>query len=93
LETRTTADFLSRGTWWLGGSLAALALIVNLFPLTGKNLNPDKEKVLFKEGKQVPTTPSVPKDIIISSRFLRADHNNFYHSERSEESIFCKSSP
>ena len=35
--TRRTTDFLSKATWWLGGSLAALALIINLFFLPGKS--------------------------------------------------------
>jgi preprotein translocase subunit SecG len=58
--TRRTADFLSRATWWLGGSLAALALIVNLFLLPGKTNSAQIESVIQK-GKQVPTTPSVPR--------------------------------
>ncbi|MCK7519061.1 MAG: hypothetical protein MZV64_15715 [Ignavibacteriales bacterium] len=34
--TRRTADFLSKASWWLGGSLAVLALAINLFFLPGR---------------------------------------------------------
>ncbi len=35
--TRRTADFLSKATWWLAGSLVVLALLINLFFLPGKS--------------------------------------------------------
>lgn len=35
--TRRTADFLSKATWWLAGTLAVLALVTNLFLLPGKS--------------------------------------------------------
>ena len=60
--TRRTADFLSKATWWLGGSLAALALIINLFFLPGRSSASDRESIIQKSGRQsVPTTPTVPR--------------------------------
>jgi preprotein translocase subunit SecG len=60
--TRRTADFLSKGTWWLGGSLAALALIINLFFLPGKSSESQRESIIQKSGRQtVPTTPTLPR--------------------------------
>jgi preprotein translocase subunit SecG len=60
--TRRTADFLSKATWWLGGSLAALALIINLFFLPGRSSSSDRESIIQKSGRQsVPTTPTVPR--------------------------------
>lgn len=60
--TRRTADFLSKATWWLGGSLAALALIINLFFLPGKSSASDRESIIQRSGRQsVPTTPTVPR--------------------------------
>ena len=56
--TRRTADFLSKATWWLGGSLMVLAIVTNLFflPKAGTSA----ESVI--QGKQaVPTAPSVPQ--------------------------------
>ncbi|MDR3608982.1 MAG: preprotein translocase subunit SecG [Ignavibacteriaceae bacterium] len=60
--TRRTADFLSKATWWLGGSLAALALIINLFFLPGKSSENQRESIIQKSGRQtVPTTPTIPR--------------------------------
>ena len=58
--TRRTADFLSKATWWLGGGLAALALIINLFFLPGRTSSDQRESIIQK-GRNVPTTPTVPK--------------------------------
>jgi preprotein translocase subunit SecG len=58
--TRRTADFLSRATWWLGGSLMVLAIIINLFFLpktdTGK-----QESVIQGRRQAVPTAPALPQ--------------------------------
>ncbi len=60
--TRRTADFLSKATWWLGGSLAVLALIINLFFLPGKMDTSDRESVIQRSGRQsVPPTPTLPQ--------------------------------
>lgn len=56
--TRRTADFLSKATWWLGGSLMVLAVIINLFFLP--KVGASAESVI--QGRQtVPTAPSVPQ--------------------------------
>jgi preprotein translocase subunit SecG len=59
--TRRTADFLSRATWWLGGSLAVLTIIINLFFLPGQSSNEQRESIIQRSGQQsVPSTPSLP---------------------------------
>lgn len=60
--TRRTADFLSRATWWLGGILAALAIITNLFFLPGQSSSDQIESIIQQSGRQnVPQTPSLPQ--------------------------------
>ncbi len=60
--TRRTADFLSKATWWLGGSLAVLALVINLFFLPGKSTASQRESIIQQSGKPVvPQQPSLPK--------------------------------
>jgi preprotein translocase subunit SecG len=59
--TRRTADFLSRATWWLGGSLAVLTIIINLFFLPGQSTTEQRESIIQRSGQQnVPQTPSLP---------------------------------
>ncbi len=58
--TRRTADFLSKATWWLAGSIAVLAIIVNLFFLPGQSSAAQREKIIQGSGRQVPQTPSLP---------------------------------
>jgi preprotein translocase subunit SecG len=59
--TRRTADFLSRATWWLGGILAGLAIITNLFFLPGQSSSEQIESIIQKSSKQhVPQTPALP---------------------------------
>lgn len=58
--TRRTADFLSKGTWWLGGALAVIALVVNLFFLPGKTTT-EQRSVIQESGRtNVPTQPTLP---------------------------------
>lgn len=60
--TRRTADFLSRATWWLGGILAALAIITNLFFLPGTKSSEEIESIIQRSGQQnVPQSPSLPQ--------------------------------
>ncbi|QQS37310.1 MAG: preprotein translocase subunit SecG [Ignavibacteriales bacterium] len=60
--TRRTADFLSKATWWLGGTLAVLAIVINLFFLPGQSSQDQIESVIQKSGRQnVPTTPTLPQ--------------------------------
>ena len=59
--SRRTADFLSKGTWWLAGALAVLAIVVNLFFLPGQS-TPEQRSVI-QEGRRsnVPTSPTLPQ--------------------------------
>lgn len=57
--TRRTADFLSKFTWWLAGSLMVLAIIINLFFLPGVE-NKQKESIIQNSKQSVPTAPVVP---------------------------------
>ena len=60
--TRRTADFLSRATWWLGGILALLTLITNLFFLPGTSSAEEIESIIQRSGQQnVPQSPSLPQ--------------------------------
>ncbi len=59
--TRRTADFLSRATWWLGGIVAVLALVINLFFLPGK-VTPEQRSIIQESGQQnIPQTPTLPQ--------------------------------
>ena len=60
--TRRTADFLSKATWWLAGSLAVLAIVINLFFLPGQSTANQRESIIQKSGRQeIPQTPSLPQ--------------------------------
>lgn len=57
--TRRTADFLAKATWWLGGALVVLAIIINLFFLPGVS---DKESIIQRGGNQsIPSQPTLPQ--------------------------------
>lgn len=60
--TRRTADFLSKATWWLGGALLVLAIIINLFFLPGQSSVEQRESII-QGGRQqtVPTSPALPQ--------------------------------
>lgn len=60
--TRRTADFLSKATWWLGGSLIVIAVVVNLFFLPGQSVK-SEESIIQSGGNQqaVPTAPALPQ--------------------------------
>lgn len=59
--TRRTADFLSRATWWLGGIVAGIAIVVNLFFLPGK-ISPEQRSIIQQSGQQnIPQTPTLPQ--------------------------------
>lgn len=59
--SRRTADFLSKGTWWLAGALAVLAVVINLFFLPGQT-TVEQRSVIQESGRNtVPTTPSLPQ--------------------------------
>ena len=60
--TRRTADFLSKASWWLGGSLAVLALVINLFFLPGQTTAEQRESIIQQSGRQnIPQTPTLPQ--------------------------------
>jgi len=60
--TRRTADFLSKATWWLGGSLAVLAIVINLFFLPGKSTANQRESIIQQSSRQqIPQTPTLPQ--------------------------------
>ena len=60
--SRRTADFLSKATWWLGGSLLGLALVINLFFLPGQTSSEQRESIIqgSNQMQQAPTTPVLP---------------------------------
>ena len=59
---RKTADFLSKATWWLGGSLLVLAIIINLFFLPGQSTRSERESIIQNSGNQtVPSTTTLPE--------------------------------
>jgi preprotein translocase subunit SecG len=60
--TRRTADFLSTATWWLGGSLLFLAIIINLFFLPGKATQQERESIIQSSQQNVPTQPALPSN-------------------------------
>jgi len=58
---RRTSDFLSKTTWWLAGSLAVLAIVINLFFLPGKTGSADqKDSIIQKASKNIPVQGSLP---------------------------------
>lgn len=57
--TRRTADFLSKSTWWLAGTLLALILIINLFLLPGRTGDAGRESVIQKQQQNA--QPVVPQ--------------------------------
>jgi len=58
--TRRTADFLSKTTWWLGGTLLAIAILVNVFFL--KSTESTKSVVQESSSQQVPaSSTSLPQ--------------------------------
>ncbi len=62
--TRRTADFLSKATWWLGGSLAVLALAINLIFLPGKVNANQHESIIQQSRQQVPQSPTLPQQTV-----------------------------
>lgn len=57
--TRRTADFLSKATWWLAGSLLILILVINLFFLPGRSSGDERESII-QRTQTPPTAPSLP---------------------------------
>ena len=62
---RRTADFLSKATWWLGGGLMVLAIIINLFFLPGQTTKGERESIIQSSSSQtVPSTPVLPEQTL-----------------------------
>ena len=61
--TRRTADFLSRATWWLGGAILIIAILINLFFLPGQMTSDQRESIIQGANQQraVPTSPALPE--------------------------------
>lgn len=59
--TRRTADFLSKATWWLGGAMAVLAIVINLFFLPGQSTKEQRESIIQNSGQQIPQNPTLPQ--------------------------------
>lgn len=59
--SRRTADFLSKSTWWLGGTLLVLAIAINLFFLPGQTTSSQRDSIIQNaQTQQAPTTPALP---------------------------------
>ncbi|HKI77697.1 MAG TPA: preprotein translocase subunit SecG [Ignavibacteriaceae bacterium] len=59
--TRRTADFLSKATWWLGGAMAVLAIVINLFFLPGQTTKAQRESIIQGSQQNIPQTPALPQ--------------------------------
>jgi preprotein translocase subunit SecG len=59
--TRRTADFLSKATWWLGGGLMVLAIVINLFFLPGVSKTSERSVIQSGSQQAVPTAPALPQ--------------------------------
>ena len=58
--TRRTADFLSKATWWLGGSLFVISIVVNLFFLPGQSTQTQRDSIIQNTGNEIPQIPALP---------------------------------
>lgn len=59
---RRTADFLSKITWWLGGALIVLAVVINMFFLPGQATQEQRESVIqSSRPTSVPANPTLPE--------------------------------
>ena len=59
--TRRTADFLSKATWWLGGAMAVLAIVINLFFLPGQTTKAQRESIIQGSQQNIPQQPTLPQ--------------------------------
>ncbi len=62
--SRKTADLLSKTTWWLGGGLLFIALLVNLFFLPGQTTDAQRKSIVQQAAaNEVPSAPALPQNI------------------------------
>lgn len=60
--SRRTADFLSKITWWLGGSLLVLCVVYNMFFLPGQTTAEQRESIIQStQQNAAPTAPALPE--------------------------------
>ncbi len=60
--SRRTADFLSKATWWLGGALIVLSLLINLLFVSPERTPEEMESIIQSSRSQgVPTEMAVPE--------------------------------
>ena len=59
--TRKTADFLGKATWYLGGALLVLSLVINLFFLPSASKSQKESVIQQTTQHSVPTTPNLPQ--------------------------------
>ena len=61
--TRRTADFLSKITWYLGGGLLILAIVINLFFVPGQTTLEDRQSIIQSTQQQqsIPSSPALPQ--------------------------------
>ncbi|HPN38535.1 MAG TPA: preprotein translocase subunit SecG [Melioribacteraceae bacterium] len=59
--TRKTADFLGKATWYLGGALLILAIVINLFFLPSASKTQKESIIQQTTQPSVPTTPNLPQ--------------------------------
>lgn len=59
--TRRTADFLSKATWWLGGCIFIISIVVNLFFLPGQSTQSQRDSIIQNTGRNaIPLKPAIP---------------------------------
>ncbi|MBU2492142.1 MAG: preprotein translocase subunit SecG [Bacteroidetes bacterium] len=62
--SRRTADFLSKASWWLGGAVIFLSIIINLFFLPGKTTQEQRESIIQRSSQQqVPASSALPAEV------------------------------
>jgi len=59
--SRRTADFLSKATWWFGGAMAVLAIVINLFFLPGQTTKAQRESIIQGSQQNIPSQPTLPQ--------------------------------
>lgn len=80
--TRRTADFIGKITWYLGGGLLFIALIVNLFFLPGETTMEERQSIIQSSAQpSVPIVPTLPSTVTETSE------NNSITSDIKSDSV------